>query len=189
LTNFPIRGIVIAMEENTTPQASSSSKTMPIVIAVIAILALGGIAYALTQRNSTAPASQTTQEQTPAEESGAAPTGITDSETEDAMEETSEMSDDEEGAVKEFTITGKNFDFSDEEIRVQEGDRVKIVFSSTGGFHDWVVDEFDGAATEQVNPGKTTTAEFVADKKGEYEFYCSVGNHRGMGMVGKLIVE
>jgi len=30
---------------------------------------------------------------------------------------------------------------------------------------------------------------FVADKAGEYEFYCSVGQHRANGMVGKLIVK
>jgi len=176
------------MEENTTPQETGSSKTMPIVLAVIAILVLGGVAYALTQRNNSTPATQTTNEQTPAE-SATGPTSVVESETEDAMEEKMENSDDSEGTVKEFTITGKNFEFSDEEIRVKQGDKVKIVFSSTGGFHSWVVDEFDGAATEQVNPGKTTTVEFTADKKGEYEYYCSVGNHRGMGMVGKLIVE
>jgi uncharacterized cupredoxin-like copper-binding protein len=31
--------------------------------------------------------------------------------------------------------------------------------------------------------------QFVADKTGTFEFYCSVGNHRQMGMVGTLVVQ
>jgi uncharacterized cupredoxin-like copper-binding protein len=50
------------------------------------------------------------------------------------------------------------------------------------------VDEFD-ARTVIVQPGQTAEVEFVADKTGTFEYYCSVGTHRQMGMVGKLIVE
>lgn len=95
---------------------------------------------------------------------------------------------DEEGEMKMFDVHGKNFEFDVQEIRVKEGDTVMIHFASTDGFHDWVIDEFD-AATERVTPGTPTTVTFVADTKGTYEYYCSVGNHRAQGMVGKLIVE
>ena len=95
---------------------------------------------------------------------------------------------DDEVAAKVFNLTGENFAFSTKEIRVQEGDTVIINFESTGGFHDWVIDEF-GAATEKVREGEKTTVTFVADKAGTYEYYCSVGEHRAAGMVGKLIVE
>ena len=37
--------------------------------------------------------------------------------------------------------------------------------------------------------GEEQTITFVADKTGGFEFYCSVGNHRAMGMVGTLIVR
>lgn len=87
-----------------------------------------------------------------------------------------------------ITLTGKNFEFSTDEIRVKEGETVTIKFTSTGGFHDWRVDEFD-AGTEAVNPGEQTSVTFVADKKGSFEYYCSVGNHRERGMKGILIVE
>jgi len=40
-----------------------------------------------------------------------------------------------------------------------------------------------------VTPGTPTSVTFVADKTGTFEYYCSVGNHRAQGMVGKLIVE
>ena len=33
------------------------------------------------------------------------------------------------------------------------------------------------------------TAEFTADKVGSFEYYCSVGSHRSMGMKGVLKVE
>lgn len=98
----------------------------------------------------------------------------------DAMEETSN--------VKEFTLTGKNFEFSMDEIRVNKGDTVRINFTSESGFHDWVVDEFD-AATAQLRDGESDSIEFVANEAGEFEYYCSVGRHRENGMVGKLIVE
>ncbi len=90
--------------------------------------------------------------------------------------------------AKIIEISGKNFDYDKAEIRVKEGDTVKINFTSTGGFHDWVVDEFN-ARTGKVQTDGTTSVTFVADKKGTFEYYCSIGQHRANGMVGKLIVE
>lgn len=87
-----------------------------------------------------------------------------------------------------FTVLGGNFYYDMEEIRVKEGDTVTINFRSVEGFHDWVVDEFN-AATGQVSTGGETSVTFVADKKGTFEYYCSVGSHRAQGMVGNLIVE
>ena len=55
--------------------------------------------------------------------------------------------------------------------------------------HDWVVDEFTGAKMKRVTNGQTGTVTFVADKAGTFEYYCSVGQHRANGMVGKLVVE
>ena len=94
----------------------------------------------------------------------------------------------EQVEAKVFNLTGMNFAFSTTEIRVQEGDTVTINFESTQGFHDWVINEFE-VGTERVVEGDSSSVTFVADKKGEFEFYCSVGDHRAKGMVGKLIVE
>jgi len=90
--------------------------------------------------------------------------------------------------VKVFNVAGKNFVFSITEIKVKTGDKVTINFSSTDGYHDWVVDEFK-VATQKVQTGGNTSVTFAANKAGTYEYYCSVGSHRKMGMVGKLIVE
>ena len=92
------------------------------------------------------------------------------------------------GEVREFNLIAANFKYDLAEIRVQEGDKVRINLSAGQGLHDWVIDEFN-VKTSQIQAGETASVEFVANRKGEFEYYCSVGNHRAMGMVGKLIVE
>ena len=91
-------------------------------------------------------------------------------------------------SVKSFTVTGRSFSFTPAEIRVSRGDKVKITFVNEDGFHDWVIDEFN-ARTMQINTGQSAVVEFTADKAGTFEYYCSVGQHRQMGMKGNLIVE
>lgn len=93
-----------------------------------------------------------------------------------------------EAQTKVFNVGGVNFAFDVKEIRVKKGDTVTINFTSDGGFHDWTVAEFN-AATSRVNSGGSTSVTFVADKAGTFEYYCSVGSHRALGMVGNLIVE
>lgn len=85
-------------------------------------------------------------------------------------------------------VIGDHISFDKKEIKVKHGDIVTINFSSTNGFHDWVVDEFN-AKTNRIKQDEKTSVTFVADKKGIFEYYCSVGEHRSFGMVGKLIVE
>lgn len=105
-----------------------------------------------------------------------------------AMTEGGEMETGESGAVREFLIAGGNFSFDTKTITVEKGQTVRIVFTSIGGFHDWAVDEFN-ARTDRVNTGETASVEFVADRAGEFEYYCSVGSHRALGMKGTLVVE
>ena len=90
--------------------------------------------------------------------------------------------------IKEFAVTGDNFSFSPAEIKVKQGDRVKIIFTNARGNHDFKLDEF-AVATKLLKAGESETVEFVASKTGSFEYYCSVGTHRAMGMVGKLVVE
>lgn len=91
-------------------------------------------------------------------------------------------------AVKEFVVLGKNFSFEPPLITVKRGDKVKITFKNENGFHDFVIDEF-GAGTKQSQAPSTEILEFTADKVGNFEYYCSVGSHRQMGMKGTLRVE
>lgn len=93
-----------------------------------------------------------------------------------------------EGAVKEFTVTAKNYSFSPKEISVNQGDKVKITLKSSGGSHNLVIDDFN-VATGEIGNGEEDTIEFVADKAGTFEFYCSISNHKAMGMKGTLTVK
>lgn len=105
-------------------------------------------------------------------------------EEDDAMEKDDAMM---EGVVA-IEMDGDDFSFSQEEIRVKQGDTVKITLNAIDMPHDWVVDELD-ARTAIAQPGETVEVEFVADEVGEFEYYCSVGQHRANGMVGTIIVE
>lgn len=95
---------------------------------------------------------------------------------------------DPSASQKEFTVTGKNFSFDPNEIRVKKDDEIVINFVNGGGFHDFRIDEFN-VATKQLQSGGEETVTFVADKAGSFQYYCSVGNHRAMGMWGTLVVE
>ncbi len=139
-----------------------------IVTIAVVIIVLGGAAYLLTR-----PSAQPTSEM---------PVPGVDGVQETVVEE---EKIDENAAV--FNITGKNFEFSQDTIEVKKGQTVTINFTSEDGLHDWTLDDFN-AATSQVNTGDSSSVTFVADKVGEFEYYCSIGNHRKMGMVGTLTV-
>lgn len=99
-----------------------------------------------------------------------------------------EAQDANQPSVREFVVSGDDFSFDIKEIKVKQGDKVKIVFKNKIGFHDWKIDEFN-AATKKIQAGQEDVVEFVADKKGIFEYYCSVGSHRAKGMKGNLVVE
>jgi plastocyanin len=88
---------------------------------------------------------------------------------------------------KVITITGGHFYYDVKEIKVKKGETVSITFKSEDGRHDLRIDEFN-AGTKVLGTGQEETLTFVADKVGEFEYYCSVGNHRAQGQKGKLIV-
>jgi len=90
--------------------------------------------------------------------------------------------------TKEFTVTGTNYKFEPSMMSVNVGDTVKITFKDINGFHDFVIDEFN-VATKKLNTGNEQTVTFTADKAGSFQYYCSVGSHRSMGMQGVLVVK
>ena len=76
------------------------------------------------------------------------------------------------GQVTEITMEAKQFDFVPSEINVKEGDRVRLIITSTDVEHGISIPEF--GVNEILPPGKEVTIEFTADKKGDYPFVCSV---------------
>ncbi|MDO8742129.1 MAG: cupredoxin domain-containing protein [bacterium] len=98
--------------------------------------------------------------------------------------------------IKEFMMTSwmdKTADgkmsphFSLSEMKVKKGDTVKITITNTAGTHDFTLDEFGIRKDTPLN--QPVTVEFVADKAGTFEYYCSKYNHRQLGQRGNLIVE
>lgn len=92
------------------------------------------------------------------------------------------------GDVKEFIISGRNFSLTPNSITVKKGDKVKITFQNTEGSHNFVISEFN-VATKTIKSGEEASVEFTADKIGSFQYYCSIGTHRAMGMWGVLKVE
>ena len=94
----------------------------------------------------------------------------------------------EGGAVREFKMTAKKYDFSPNEIRVKQGDRVKLTITALDHTHGIEIKAFH--VKQKLTKGTPTTVEFVASEKGTFEFHCSEFcgfGHRGMK--GTLIVE
>ncbi|MDG5768250.1 hypothetical protein QA596_12360 [Balneolales bacterium ANBcel1] len=89
----------------------------------------------------------------------------------------------EDGAFYRDGLPGANPD-----LVVSLGENVRLNLEVINGTHDWVVDEFD-VATRQIGEGESHTVEFLADERGEFEYYSSTGSYREEGMYGTLKVQ
>lgn len=100
----------------------------------------------------------------------------------------SSPSDLQTSGVKIISVEAGSFYYKPNEIRIKKGEKVKIEMKSTDMMHDLNIDALE-IKIPITKLGDTGTVEFTADKTGTFEMYCSVGNHKQMGQVGKLIVE
>lgn len=92
------------------------------------------------------------------------------------------------GETKEFEIIVKNWEFVPNAIEVNQGDRVKLHLEVIEGYHGFALPEF--GINEKLDEGTKVYVEFIADKKGIFNFYCSVPCGQGHGgMNGRLIVK
>lgn len=146
---------------------------------VVAVLIAGGAYYFMTMNSSVADDVKvdTDKMMEDTDKSGEAMM-IESTESAEAMMEKVDV---------EVELEGGMFYFEPNIIEAKVGDVVKVTLDNVEGFHDFVVDEFD-AATAQIKEGETDTVTFTVTEAGEFEFYCSVGNHREQGMVGTLVV-
>ena len=81
--------------------------------------------------------------------------------------------------------------FNKETLRAKPGKvTIRLTNPSTSGKPHAVEIEGKGKekASRVVNPGGTASVSLTL-RKGTYEFYCPVGNHKAGGMEGKLIVR
>lgn len=78
-----------------------------------------------------------------------------------------------------------NFYFRPNTIQAKLNQPVTIKFNNSG-FHTFTIDEL---GVNQTVSGSTGSVTFTPNKKGTFEFYCTVGNHRDLGQKGTITVE
>ena len=94
-----------------------------------------------------------------------------------------ETSESEPAGTQAITVASVDFSYELDEDTFSPGTYEITLTNEGDSTHDLVVerDGEDVAQSEQIGPGETSTFE-VTLEAGEYVFYCSVGNHRSMGM-------
>ena len=93
------------------------------------------------------------------------------------------------GEVKEIEVVSYSWDWNPKLIEVNQGDlvRLKITVPENDVPHGFGLTEY--GLNIYLPVGKTIIVEFLADKAGEFTFYCSIPCGPGHGvMVGQLIV-
>lgn len=89
----------------------------------------------------------------------------------------------------ELAVEGGMFYFDPATLVVKQGQKVRLTFTNVEGMHDFIIDELN-VATDIIQAGESTIVEFTAPSTpGSYKYYCSVTNHRQMGMEGVLTIE
>ena len=95
----------------------------------------------------------------------------------------------EEGEVREIEVSGDEYAYTPSSISVKKGEKVRITFTNNGNLpHNLVIDEL-ALSTKTIVSGKSDMIEFTAEGDADLEFYCSIGNHRNLGMQGELKIE
>lgn len=89
---------------------------------------------------------------------------------------------------KVINISAKKFTFTPDKITVNRGDVVRIVLTSKDVGHGLKIKEY--GVDIHVKGKATGSAEFLADKAGKFNYFCSVFCGIGhMGMKGELTVK
>lgn len=90
----------------------------------------------------------------------------------------------------DYAIDLNNYSFSPSNLTSEPGTNLKIKLTSNTGTHNMRIDKlnFDSGMIAQ-GESKIVTLQIPSDAKGDYEVYCSVGNHKSMGMIGKLTIS
>ena len=94
----------------------------------------------------------------------------------------------EQGQVREFTISGNHYAFSPAAVAVGRNDLIKITFTAQDQPHSFTIDDY--RIVKRAGAGQTVTFEFRADKAGTFTFYCSLSQDpRCKEMKGTLTVR
>ena len=88
-----------------------------------------------------------------------------------------------------YSVDAFDFGYSSSSLNAKVGQEVTVTLNNTGtGSHNFVIDAL-GVNSGVISGGETTTFTFTPDQAGSFEFYCSIGSHKNMGMLGTLVVS
>ncbi len=93
-----------------------------------------------------------------------------------------------ETEVREIRMTARKYRFDPKEIRVREGERVRLLITALDRRHGFEIKAL--GINSVLEKGKETVVEFVPKRAGKFRFKCSVRcGWLHFWMKGKLIVE
>lgn len=94
----------------------------------------------------------------------------------------------DQGQVREFTISGNHYAFSPANLTVDRNDLVKITFTAQDMPHSFTIDGY--RIVKRAGAGLAVTFEFRADKPGPFPFYCNLSqDEKCKEMKGTLTVR
>ena len=86
-------------------------------------------------------------------------------------------------------VEGTEFSLTPNEITVERGEEITIIFKNMGNVaHSFVIDEL-GIRTEPIVPGDATKIILTPENTGSFNYWCDVEGHRNAGMEGTIIVK
>jgi len=91
-------------------------------------------------------------------------------------------------SVREITVEATNFKFEPSQIKVRQGERVRLTLKNAGGTHGISVPSL--GIDLQAGAGESKTVEFTAGKPGSHPFLCHLFCGSGHAdMTGAIVVE
>jgi len=147
-----------------------------ILIGIVVLVVIGGGAYYAMSMNKTGTPGSSFM-------NGSEPSGNADNSKDEVTASAASL--EVKGA---YTVVATNFSYDVKQMKVKKGVPVTVTFKNSEGYHDWNLDEFN-AHSQKIQSGQEEVVTFTPDKVGTFEYYCSVGNHRQMGMTGVVVVE
>ncbi len=94
----------------------------------------------------------------------------------------------EQGQVREFTVSGSRYAFSPATLTVNRNYLIKITFTAQDIAHSFTVEGY--RIMKRAGAGQTVTFEFRADQAGTFPFYCNLSqDEKCKDMKGTLTVR
>lgn len=113
----------------------------------------------------------------------------TDNQVEDSSTVlTSPVNPDGNTETVDYAIEMDSYSFSPAVIEASPGETIKIQVSTISGGHDFRIDELS-LESSFLTTGEQETLEITIPDDmapGDYDFHCTVGSHRSLGMEGVL---